>query len=634
MNPRISVLVVNLNNLDYTKNCVSDLLNQDILFNLTIIDQNSSEEGTSQYLNDLFKQHLNGDFYGKINVMSIYNTGFNKPLNHIWNDFVKECDTEFVCLLNNDVRLSPNFLSSSIKVFDKELIVSVVNHTTNSKEYTQWSDNLNYTIEETPYRQGWDLIFRRELYTPIPNELKFFYGDDYIFSKFYDRGYKGAYVLNSPILHYERSTTEEKNGQRDCSIDFQEFNKLNLRFNNLSFNESYSKWKPEFLEILEDVYNKESYITRDPNIEVWKHHLNTDILNDYKNMMTGVVGDFGCNHGAMTIIASENELTKKVVGIDINPESIKIANELKLKHNIINVDFIIQNLTNLYQISDDFFDNAYSFHTLEHLDPNDYDKVFKEIKRTVKHSGIIVFSIPYENAYDDPTHMNYFNEVSLSNLLKHHGFEIINCYRDNRKGFDCLNSVVRVIKENEMLLSILIPSLIERNELFLQKLLNNLNNQIKNKPVELIVFSDNANRSIGTKRNDLLKMAKGKYVCFVDDDDRVSEDYVDLILKEIKRWFPDVVVFDVIISFNGTNEKLVKYGREFDYCEKPDAYYRHPNHLMVHKKENITEYFKDIKTGEDDEWAQRMLPRIVTQSRINKVLYYYDHNTNTKKYFE
>jgi hypothetical protein len=55
---------------------------------------------------------------------------------------------------------------------------------------------------------------------------------------------------------------------------------------------------------------------------------------------------------------------------------------------------------------------------------------------------------------------------------------------------------------------------------------------------------------------------------------------------------------------------------------------------MVHKKENITEYFKDIKTGEDDEWALRMLPRIVTQSRINKILYYYDFNTSTKKYFE
>jgi glycosyltransferase involved in cell wall biosynthesis len=155
-----------------------------------------------------------------------------------------------------------------------------------------------------------------------------------------------------------------------------------------------------------------------------------------------------------------------------------------------------------------------------------------------------------------------------------------------------------------------------------------------NKPVEVLILSDNANRPVGTKRNDLLKLAKGKYVSFVDDDDRISNDYVDSILKEIYEWESDVIVFDAEITFDGYNPKLVKYGREYDYCEKPEAYYRHPNHLMVHKKENITEYFKDIKTGEDDEWALRMLPRIVTQSRINKILYYYDFNTSTKKYFE
>jgi GT2 family glycosyltransferase len=40
----ISVLVVNLNNLSYTKQCIEDLLNQDVKFNLTLIDQNSTEE--------------------------------------------------------------------------------------------------------------------------------------------------------------------------------------------------------------------------------------------------------------------------------------------------------------------------------------------------------------------------------------------------------------------------------------------------------------------------------------------------------------------------------------------------------------------------------------------------------------
>ena len=114
MDVKISVLIVNLNNLDYTKQCLDDLLNQDIVFNLRLIDQNSSEIGTIDFFNGFFTKHANGEFHGKINFLEISNTGYNKPLNHLWNEYVKESNTEFVCLLNNDVRLSPNFLSSAI----------------------------------------------------------------------------------------------------------------------------------------------------------------------------------------------------------------------------------------------------------------------------------------------------------------------------------------------------------------------------------------------------------------------------------------------------------------------------------------------------------------------------------------
>jgi len=631
---RISVLIVNLNNLEHTKNCINDLLQQDIPFNLTLIDQNSSEAGTTEYFDDLFLKHSEGYFHGRIHILGVYNTGFNKPLNHIWNEFVENSETEFICFLNNDIRLSPNFLSSSIKVLDTEPNVGIVNHTTNSKEFQTWSKNLNYVIQETPYRQGWDLIFRKDLYKKIPEELNFFYGDDYLFSKLYENEYVGAYILNSPVIHYERSTTVEKNGMRDSSIDYEQFKNFDLKYKELHFNEKFSKWKPEFNQIIEDIYSKESYVTRDPNVESWVEHLNTVILSDYKDLLTGTVADFGCNHGAVTIIASEIISSNKIIGIDINSEAIDIANKLLLKNNIKNVEYLVSNLTNLELIEDNHFDNAFSFHTLEHIHPNDYESFFNEIKRTIKSGGYIIFSIPYEHAYDDPTHMNYFNEISLSNLITYHGLTVVQCYRDNRIGFDCLNLVAKIIKYEEPKLSILICSLLERNNTFLSKLLDNINQQIVNKPVEVLVLSDNANRPVGTKRNDLLKLAKGKYVCFIDDDDRISDDYVDSILNEIDEWNPDVIVFDAIISFNGNKPKLVKYGREYDYSEKPEAYYRHPNHLMVHKKENITEYFKDIKTGEDDEWALRMLPRIVTQSRINKVLYYYDYNTFTKKYFE
>lgn len=636
MSIKVSVLIVNLNNLSFTKQCIDDLLQQDVQFNLRIIDQNSDEEGTKDFFNNFFSRHMDNEFLGKINYLEIWNSGFNKPLNHIWNNFVDECQTEYVCLLNNDVRLSPNFLSTSIQVLDKEPNVGFVNHVTNNILYSKWSKELNYIVMDSPYRQGWDPIFRKSSYSKIPNELQFFYGDDFIFSKLYSSGKKGAYILNSPMIHFEKSTTFEKGGQRDCSQDGEFFKLLDLEHKYLSFNEILCKWKPEFLDIGEtkNDYDKESYITRDPNVNVWREHLNTKILNDYKNTLKGIVADFGCNHGACTIIASENENIKKIIGIDINQESLDIANQLLVEHNINNIQYIYSNLTDLSLIPSNYFDNAFSFHTLEHIHINDYDLVFSEWKRVIKNNGNFLISVPYDHAYDDPCHMNYFNESSISELFKSYGFEIVEVYRDTRDNFDCLNLLCKNVKLEPPLLSILICSLIERDKEFLSSLLDNLKTQIGDKPVEVLVLTDNAKRPVGTKRNDLLKLSSGKYVCFIDDDDRISETYVDDILNEIIKWSPDVIVFDAQISFNGTNPKLVKYGREYDYCEKPESYYRHPNHLMVHKKENITEFFKDIKTGEDDEWAYRMLPRIVTQSRIEKILYYYDYNTNTKKYFD
>ena len=623
----ISVLVVNLNNLQFTKDCVSDLMSQDCEFNLTIIDQNSSEEGTKEYFSTL-----------PSNIEFVQNES-NTPLNHLWNWFVIKSNTPYICLLNNDVRIASNFLSSAIQVFEKEQNVGFINHVSNNKDYQEWSNELKYKVIELPYRQGWDLIFRKECYNQIPNELSFFYGDDYIYSKLYSSGMKGAYILNSPMIHFERSTTVEKGGQRDASPDGLFFSQLDLEFKNMSFVEELSRWKPEFNKIkMKEKYSKESYITRDANIENWESHLNTIILNQYSEIIKGRVADFGCNHGACTIIAARNPNIKSIVGIDINQESILVAENLLSNCNESlevksKVRYQVGDLTNLNRIIDNYFDSATCFHTLEHIYQEDYNIVFSEWKRVIKDGGHFIVSVPYLRAYDDPCHVNYFDENNLSELFTQQGFEVVECYRDNREGFDCLNIVSKVNKK-EIDLSILICSLTERRNIFLDRLLDKLEPQVKDKNVELLVFSDNAKRSIGQKRNDAIKMANCKYSCFIDDDDLVSDDYVDLILKEIRDWSPDVIVFDALITFDEQRPKLVKYGREFDYCEKEEAYYRHPNHLMVHKKSNITEWFQDIKTGEDDEWASRMLDRIVTQSRIEKILYYYEYRTTTKKYYE
>ena len=73
-----------------------------------------------------------------------------------------------------------------------------------------------------------------------------------------------------------------------------------------------------------------------------------------------------------------------------------------------------------------------------------------------------------------------------------------------------------------MKLSILIPTLFSRKEKFCN-LMTILSSQA-NDEVEVVINRDNGEKSIGEKRNELLKEATGEYVCFVDDDDMVDDD--------------------------------------------------------------------------------------------------------------
>lgn len=98
-------------------------------------------------------------------------------------------------------------------------------------------------------------------------------------------------------------------------------------------------------------------------------------------------------------------------------------------------------------------------------------------------------------------------------------------------------------------LSILTPAVPSRFAQ-LADLTQKLAEQIGDRPVEHLVFLDNKRRTVGEKRNDLLGMANGRYVAFVDDDDMVADDYVASILAAIEV-SPDVVSFLEHCTHNG-----------------------------------------------------------------------------------
>ena len=185
-------------------------------------------------------------------------------------------------------------------------------------------------------------------------------------------------------------------------------------------------------------------------------------------------------------------------------------------------------------------------------------------------------------------------------------------------------------------LSILICTIKGREDQF-NKLKSQLDKQIQDKRVEVLSLYDDKSMPVGEKRNKLVLLASGKYISFIDDDDTISDDYINKILSSINN-NPDCVGIKGVITFSGRNPKIfihsIKYNK---YFEQNGVYYRPPNHLNPIKREIALKFKFPLKNcGEDTDWAMDICKSNVlrTEVFIDDPIYYYlyDHNkTETQK---
>jgi 2-polyprenyl-3-methyl-5-hydroxy-6-metoxy-1,4-benzoquinol methylase len=176
---------------------------------------------------------------------------------------------------------------------------------------------------------------------------------------------------------------------------------------------------------------KENYITRDPNPNSWRNHPNGNILKIYSDIISGDVLDFGCNHGSCTFLICENNNVSSVIGLDLNEGAIKVANQTKQELGESKISFILGNILDV--VFDKKFDSIISFHTLEHIYPEDVDIVLEKLYNSLTDNGNFIISIPYEHAFDDGTqHVAFYNELTLSELFEKHNFKTVECLHDNR----------------------------------------------------------------------------------------------------------------------------------------------------------------------------------------------------------
>jgi len=176
-----------------------------------------------------------------------------------------------------------------------------------------------------------------------------------------------------------------------------------------------------------------------------------------------------------------------------------------------------------------------------------------------------------------------------------------------------------------MKLSVLIPSVPSRIDQAV-RLYRKIMAQAGSNPdhAEVIMLLDNKLRTVGEKRQALLDMARGTYVAFVDDDDDISDDYLDTIIPALDG-IVDVVCFDVDCTYNGQHAIVtssVRFGNE-DFT--PDSIvHRKPCHVHAWRREvAVQSRFPAMNYGEDFAWAGSLWGLVRKEVVIPAVLYYY-----------
>lgn len=178
-------------------------------------------------------------------------------------------------------------------------------------------------------------------------------------------------------------------------------------------------------------------------------------------------------------------------------------------------------------------------------------------------------------------------------------------------------------------LSILIPSLSCRTKL-LSRLLDILNPQIT-EGIEILINIDNADKQIGQKRNELMEKAQGQYIVFIDDDDLISDNYINEIMIGINKGV-DYIGFEQQFHSLSTGRirRIITHIGKWSKTDK--IYYKGVEHICPIKRELAIQYKFPINSfGEDKDWGLKMDKICKTEYYIDKVLYFYEWNRHKEK---
>lgn len=135
----------------------------------------------------------------------------NIGVNPAWNLGVKESKGDIISILNNDILISKYFFRFITDAMNDDTIGMVV-PVSSTKDKNIINELTEYELpvfEDMTSRQGWAMTLRKDIYDKIggiPETIRIYSGDNYLFDACIWLGYKCYYITNSKIYHHQHST--------------------------------------------------------------------------------------------------------------------------------------------------------------------------------------------------------------------------------------------------------------------------------------------------------------------------------------------------------------------------------------------------------------------------------------------
>jgi hypothetical protein len=205
----------------------------------------------------------------------------------------------------------------------------------------------------------------------------------------------------------------------------------------------------------------------------------------------------------------------------------------------------------------------------------------------------------------------YLNDVIIKHEhpVNNNSVKIDELYLSNDRYYDEDNKLYDSRNPDLYDISVLICTIPSRNTLFL-KLFEKINYLIKSLSMKVEVLFDNSTDiSIGTKRSLLLTRSRGKYSCFIDDDDDITTEYFIVYQDMFNSGIDyDSAVINGMFYLNSEQKKPFHHSIQHEtWFDDETGYFRNPNHLNLIKTSICKKInYKNQNFGEDYDFSKRL----------------------------